>query len=243
MDRPVYHFGKFQLSPDERSLKKSGVLVPLPPKAMDALLCFVVKSERLVSKRELVESLWPDTFVGDTNLTNIIVALRKVLGRNAIQTVSKHGYRFTLPLQAVPSPESRNIQERFARAKELAAQRSMESIESARNLLWICIAEDPSFAPAWAWLGRCCWQLVKLSDWPSRGAELASSAFDRAFALDPHLAIAHQFYIFSNRSRSCARCNDAAFSRGSPIARKSQRRCRVWCRCFDAAVCSMNRSK
>jgi DNA-binding winged helix-turn-helix (wHTH) protein len=194
MDGPTYHFGEFQLSPAERSLEKAGVRIPLPPKTMDALLYLVSKSERLVSKRELIENLWPETFVGDANLTNIVVALRKALGQDAIQTISKHGYRFTLAAQGVPSPDTKALVERFARAKELVGQRSIESIERARNLFWICIAEDPAFASAWAWLGRCCWQLFKFCGWSVYDAELASAAFDRAFTLDPNLAIAHQFY-------------------------------------------------
>ena len=68
------------------------------------------------------------------------------------------------------------------------------SIESARNLFLICIAKDSSFAPGWAWLGRCCALLAKLCESSEVYSELASAAFDRAFTLDPHLAIAHQFY-------------------------------------------------
>ncbi len=42
---------------------------------------------------------------------------------------------------------------KLVRAKDLTAQRSLDSMEQARGLLWICIAENPAFAPAWAWLG------------------------------------------------------------------------------------------
>jgi tetratricopeptide (TPR) repeat protein len=66
----------------------------------------------------------------------------------------------------------------------------------ARDLYWICLAEDPTFAPAWAWLGRCCWFLDKFSDSSSTNLELAQAAFQRAFTLDPDLASAHQFYTF-----------------------------------------------
>src|ERR1700745_1015982 len=93
-----YHFGDFELSPGQRSIKKSGTQVAMPPKNLDALLYLVRKAGRLTSKGELINALWPSTFVGDASLTNIIVALRKVLGRDAIQTGSKHGYRFALPI-------------------------------------------------------------------------------------------------------------------------------------------------
>ena len=41
----------------------------------------------------MFELLWPDTHVEDANLTNTIVALRKILGKAAVETVSKFGYR------------------------------------------------------------------------------------------------------------------------------------------------------
>ena len=66
----------------------------------------------------------------------------------------------------------------------------------ARDLYWTCLAEDPTFASAWAWLGRCCWFLDKFSTQPGANLDLAQAAFQRAFAIDPDLAIAHQFYTF-----------------------------------------------
>jgi len=205
MDGAVYHFGKFHLDPEERSLKKAEAVIALPPKTMDALLYLVARAGRLVSKKELIESLWPKTFVGDTNLTNIVVALRKVIGRNAIQTVAKHGYRFTLTVRGSQPAEAGILEKHFARAKELAGHRSTGSIESARDLLLICIANDPTFAPAWAWLGRCCAQMNKLVEPSEYGPELAAAAFERAFALDPHLGIAHHFYTPFQIDRGLAR--------------------------------------
>jgi len=64
----------------------------------------------------------------------------------------------------------------------------------ARDLYWTCLAENPNFAPAWAWLGRCCWFLDKFTHSNSVIAELAEAAFQRAFLIDPDLSSAHQFY-------------------------------------------------
>src|SRR5687768_12361931 len=89
-----YRFGPFELHPEDRLLKRAGEPVAISPKAFDALLMFVRQSERLVRKSDLMDALWPDTFVNEANLTNIVGALRKVLGAEAIRTVSKHGYRF-----------------------------------------------------------------------------------------------------------------------------------------------------
>ncbi|KAA6459056.1 hypothetical protein DYQ86_17395 [Acidobacteria bacterium AB60] len=191
----AFRFGAFELSPRDRLFKRDGIPVPLQPKAFDALLCLVRRARHLVSKRELTNILWPQVHVSEANLTNTIVSLRKVVGRDAIRTISKHGYSFELPVSGEPGV-ARATFERFMRARELTAQRSLESMTLARDLYWICLAEDPGFAAAWAWLGRCCWFLGKFGSTPSANLQLAQSALQRAFILDPDLAAAHQFYTF-----------------------------------------------
>jgi DNA-binding SARP family transcriptional activator len=141
----------------------------------DGLLHLVRNAGHLVSKRELMDSLWPSTFVSEANLTNTIVGLRKVLGPDAIKTVSKYGYRFALPVQGEPGIV-RETYEKFSRAKELVARKSLESMTQARELLWICLAEDPTFASAWAWLGRCCWFLGKFGRESRVDVELSDAA-------------------------------------------------------------------
>jgi hypothetical protein len=81
----------------------------------------------------------------------------------------------------------------FVRGKELLAERSLDSIKAARDLFWFCIANDPQFAPVWAWLGRTCRLLDKFNGEPSI-PDIAEAAFQRAFVLDPDLACAHHFY-------------------------------------------------
>lgn len=191
----AYRFADFELHPADRLLKKSGTPVPLQPKAFDALLCLVRRAKHLVSKQELTHTLWPDIHVSEANLTNTIVSLRKIVGRDAIATASKHGYRFDLPVEGEPGVPSTTY-EKFLRAKELTTQRSVDSMLLARDLYWTCLAEDPTFASAWAWLGRCCWFLAKFNTQPGANLDLAQAAFHRAFAIDPDLASAHQFYTF-----------------------------------------------
>src|SRR5882757_9149101 len=191
----AYRFGDFELHPRDRLLKRANAPIALQPKAFDALLCMVRRAGHLISKQELINTLWPSVHVSETNLTNTIVSLRKIVGRDAIRTVSKHGYRFELPVEIEPGVV-RGAYEKFARAKELTTQRSLESMHLARDLYWTCLAEDPGLAPAWAWLGRCSWFFGKFSDSASASPELASAALQRAFELDPDLASAHQFYTF-----------------------------------------------
>ena len=189
----TYRFGEFELFPSERQLLHNKQMVALPPKAFDALLLLVQNAERLVRKEELVHKLWPDTYVAEANLTNTIVVLRKVFSRDAIQTVSKFGYRFALRVLGEPGVD-RETYGNFVRAKELITERSLDSMLRARDLCLLCIAADPSFAPAWAWLGRCCRFVEKFTGQDPLNLELAQAALRRALIIDPDLACAHQFF-------------------------------------------------
>ncbi len=193
MQDGIYSFGDFSLSPVQRRLFQSGRGLALPPKAFDALLLLVRQHDSLVSREEIVRNLWPNVHVAEANLTNIIGLLRKVLGKESIQTVSKFGYRFTLPVTAEPGVQPETYAS-FVRAKELVSLRSPDSLVLARELLWICLANDPQYAPAWAWLGRACRLLQKFRGEAAPGDNLAQSAYRRAFLIDPDLACAHQFY-------------------------------------------------
>jgi len=193
MQDGTYVFGDFSLSSAERRLFQAGRDVVLSPKAFDALLLLVRHHGALVSRDEIIRTLWPNIHVAEANLTNIIVLLRKLLGKEAIQTVSKYGYRFSVPVSAEPGMKQAAYAT-FVRAKELATERSPDSVAHARELLWICLAEDPHFAPAWAWLGRTCRLLQKFRGETPTGDNLAHAAFRRAFLIDPDLACAHQFY-------------------------------------------------
>jgi DNA-binding winged helix-turn-helix (wHTH) protein len=190
----AFRFGEFRLYPAERMLKQNDAPVPLTAKALDTLLCLVEKAGRLVTKEELMETVWPETYVAEANLTNAIVSLRKAVGKDAISTVSKYGYRFEVPVDGAPGVRL-PVYETFSRANELTSTRSAEGMQRAQYLYWTCLAEDPGFAPAWAWLARTCAFLAKISGKSSETQlALADAAMKRAFAIDADLACAHQFY-------------------------------------------------
>ena len=96
----VYEFGTFRLDPSQRLLLHDGRPVSLTPKAFELLLILLENSGRLLTKDELMRSLWPDSFVEEANLSVNVSALRKTLGdsqdgQQFIETVPKHGYRFS----------------------------------------------------------------------------------------------------------------------------------------------------
>jgi Tol biopolymer transport system component/DNA-binding winged helix-turn-helix (wHTH) protein len=102
MNRPpqhFYEFDDFRLDPDRRLLLRGGEPIPLTPKAFDTLLVLVRRGGRVVGKDELLKEVWPDTFVEEATLAQNVFTLRKALGygqpgRQYIETVPKHGYRF-----------------------------------------------------------------------------------------------------------------------------------------------------
>ena len=99
----VLRFGSFELDTAERELRHAGGVVPLTPKAFDTLAYLVKNAGHLVGKDELLEAVWPDSFVEEANLARTIHTLRKTLreyesGEAFIQTVPTKGYRFVAPI-------------------------------------------------------------------------------------------------------------------------------------------------
>lgn len=97
-EKQVYEFGPFRLDPEKETLVRGAEPVALHPKAFQLLLTLVRHGNEIVSKDQLMKSVWPDTFVEETNLTRNIFALRKALGESEqnryIVTVPGRGYRF-----------------------------------------------------------------------------------------------------------------------------------------------------
>jgi non-specific serine/threonine protein kinase len=91
-----YRFGDFELQLDERCLLRDGAVVALRPRAFDLLAAFVNRAGHLVTKDELLDRVWPGVVVEEAVLHVQVSALRKILGADAIATVSGQGYRFTL---------------------------------------------------------------------------------------------------------------------------------------------------
>src|ERR687891_1205559 len=100
MNRPpkrFYLFDGFRVDATERLLFKEDREVPLTPKVFDTLLVLLENSSHVLTKQELMQKVWPDSFVEENNLAQNISTLRKALGQGKqgqdyIQTVPKRGY-------------------------------------------------------------------------------------------------------------------------------------------------------
>jgi DNA-binding winged helix-turn-helix (wHTH) protein/TolB-like protein len=102
-------FGPFRLDPPERLLLRERQPIPLPPKAFDLLVVLVSHAGHLVTKEQLLQDVWPGTFVEEANLSYTVSLVRKALGDDKephryIDTVPRAGYRFREPVGNLTDP-------------------------------------------------------------------------------------------------------------------------------------------
>jgi serine/threonine-protein kinase len=104
-------FGPFRFDAADGALFRDGAEVPLPPRALGVLALLVERAGRLVPKQLLLDTVWNDTFVTETSLTEAVSVLRQALRDSPqtptyIQTVHRRGYRFIAPAEpAAPAAE------------------------------------------------------------------------------------------------------------------------------------------
>ncbi len=102
----AYEFGHFKIDVRRYQLFKDGEPVALTRKAFELLLILIEARGRVVEKDELIEKLWPDNFVEESNLTQYVYLLRKTFGegnakRLYIETIPKRGYKFIAAVRIV----------------------------------------------------------------------------------------------------------------------------------------------
>src|ERR1044072_738108 len=124
MNRPgrFYLFDSFRVDVSERLFFKDNREVSLTPKVFDTLLVLLENSSHVMTKKELMQQVWPDSFVEENNLAQNISILRKALGKTRegddyIQTVPKRGYRFVGDVRATGGEEESVIVRERTRAR------------------------------------------------------------------------------------------------------------------------------
>ena len=111
IDSRVYEFSGFRLEVAQRRLLHLGRPLPIKPKILDLLLFLVERHGQLITKDQLMKSIWPDAIVEENNITVSISMLRKTLGDNRvnpqfIETVPRRGYRFVAEVTEVSAEET-----------------------------------------------------------------------------------------------------------------------------------------
>ena len=136
--RHFYDFGPYRIDPDRRLLLREDQPIALQSKAFDVLLVLVQNSEKVVPKDDLMKTVWPDTFVEESNLAQHIFVLRKTLGdaveeKRYIVTVPGRGYRFAERVTEVSPVEQSLVAETQSLQRVTIVERSRPS----HRWLWV----------------------------------------------------------------------------------------------------------
>src|SRR5262249_50175954 len=137
MSAPQWHFEGFRLDPVNACLWRGAEPLALPPKVFDVLHYLVTHPDRLVTKDELLDTVWPNTAVTDAVVRVAIGTLRKVLGDTRqpfrfIATVPRRGYRFLTPVTVVDTPAPPPQGTRLSALASLAHQQEGDTWRCAR---------------------------------------------------------------------------------------------------------------
>lgn len=150
-------FGAFAFDQRQRILTRDGKIVPLAPKDLEILLALLQKHGQIVEKKEIIERVWPETFVEEANLSRHIFNLRQILsedGVRSIETVPKRGYRLVMPislLEPVPAPAATPPSDGANKARQVAQEASangdtppnlggLRKIHFRRWQIWVLLA-------------------------------------------------------------------------------------------------------
>ena len=133
----VYEFGPFRVDPEKELLLREDETVPVAPKAFQVLLVLIRNNKQVVTKDDLMKTIWPDTFVEEANLSRNIFLLRKALGESPqdhqyIVTVPGKGYKFAEDVQLVQDQELDIVASSHAHVEV--------EVEETRPWGWIAVA-------------------------------------------------------------------------------------------------------
>lgn len=122
-----FRIARWLIEPRLNTVSRNGTTVHLEPKVMEVLMCLARHAGEAVSKEELLETVWPNTFVTDDVLKRSISELRRIFEDDAresriIQTIPKRGYRLLVAVEPINGAQSTS-----------PAQQSQESRKVGRN--------------------------------------------------------------------------------------------------------------
>ena len=174
MPQEVFQFEDVTVDLRRVSVWRAGQPVALEPKTFDVLRYLIEHRDRLVTKEELLDTVWKDTFVTPNVLTRAVAQLRKALGDDAfearyVETVAKRGYRFIAPVE----PTRRSTPRRFPPLTPAHAwlHRDASAVGSCRQSPLSPFSSRPSLSVCIAFGDRqpaCITRVVSLSS--RRGA-------------------------------------------------------------------------
>jgi DNA-binding winged helix-turn-helix (wHTH) protein/tetratricopeptide (TPR) repeat protein len=160
MSQPIkhlYEFGPYRIDLEQQLLTHKGEPVSLPPKAYHTLVLLVERQGQVVGKEELMQLLWPNHFVEESNLSQNIFLLRKALGEGSgkkkyIENVRGRGYRFNATVRELQIEIPSNVPQQEIAAPEIDAEQIATRREEATIALAVLPMVNESRDPAMEYL-------------------------------------------------------------------------------------------
>jgi TolB-like protein/DNA-binding winged helix-turn-helix (wHTH) protein/Tfp pilus assembly protein PilF len=156
-----FQLGPWLVRPNLNSASRNGTSKRLTPKAMEVLVCLAQHAGEPVPKEKLIESVWPETYVGDDALKGLIAEIRRVFEDDAkqphvIETIAKRGYRLIAPVVRVerkPGASAEQIQPEALRGP-LPSKRKFRLVAWAilGTCFFFLLLRAMNFAPVRNWL-------------------------------------------------------------------------------------------
>ena len=134
----TYFFGDTEIDPVLFEVRRGGHPVPVEPQVFDVLRYLVQHRDRVVSKEELLDSVWGDRFVSESALTSRIKEARRAVGddgqaQRVIRTQHGRGYRFVAEVDTNPPAAATPLRRPPSRRSGSAARATTCSLRSQRS--------------------------------------------------------------------------------------------------------------
>ena len=136
----MYRFDDFLANPETWRLSRNGQEIHLEPVVLKLLIYLIQNRERLVTRHELMDTVWGDTVISEAALTKAVARLRKALGDDSVthrylETVHSRGYRFVADVEEIESA----VQSALApgKARAAAARRTRQAAAAVIVVLTI----------------------------------------------------------------------------------------------------------
>lgn len=146
--KQLHRFGDFSLDATEKILRTQNQVVHLPPKTVEVLLALLEQNGTLVTKEELMEKVWPDSFVDEANLARHVYTLRKALSSkngkgDSLVQLRKYQAAIAEYKLAFHYTDDTQNDDQVAAALALSGQRD----EAQKTLAYLKAEEKKSYAP------------------------------------------------------------------------------------------------
>ncbi len=161
--KKLFQIGSYLLDTNKAQLLRDGEPVLLAPKAFELLTVLASRAGEVVSKNELMEALWPDSYVEEANLAQNVFLLRKALGetahdRNYVMTVPGKGYRLAAEVRELTNGNATEQLTVVADEPPLAAETLPLGQAPASPRNWLRIAAACTMLALLAFIG---WRLLQ----------------------------------------------------------------------------------